>query len=709
MTYTQNDMNLGRADTGGTGEVSGVKVDQDNYYLSLKNGKAIKSFTLGNGGYVSTIPVSDADVTSALPFYTGNPWNAYNGYCWPLGDPKTVPVSMCKMSAFNDPQFMGLDPIPVNINERPGCITLTRLLATAPSSIVSSANTDLHCCYINFIDEDGSEGNVIVGPNPSDSGNMMRFLSEQEAANMTDNALLFHAEQKANSAIVMGSNDSLQLLSADTETHYVPGLGSVDQDNYYLQLKSGKDITSYTVNAECFRASLDSSASNPARPFCAMNSGDNAVINDFIWPLGEQQSVEASMFLGAGESANPVEFNSDSFSMSVNEKSGCICLTRLSVVSGMNATEKNDYKAYITYTDSEGNTGQVIVGPNPGDSGNTLQILDWTEVFISIGKMNIEFPEQYDATWALIYANGRNQVPVQLSLSVADSTGVSIPLTAEDIAAVSSLTCDARNNDISKLGWNYSSPKGEFVRVSYDTQMSRGVTANTIYTATNTVYVSCPRRVKSSITIAYTVTINGVQYSTSTYQNNYNVIKLLHIEAMEEKLLQYRGGSEHGGADTDSDFIFEEEYLGKVYDVGNNTPADQYNYYISMRPGDVLTKAKVFGETNRTHPWTGYTRGSTVGNCFVWDLGNPVTTQAWTRNNESYVTGLYYNVKVNQKGPGVLCLTYLGAKYYASSDGDRFNTPSFVELFDDWGNKGSIALLELGSDLNPRIANGNCY
>ncbi|MEX3172684.1 hypothetical protein AB4M04_11365 [Serratia quinivorans] len=720
--YTSNDMNLVRKDTDRKENINNIVIEQDNYYLSLKSGIAIESFTLSYGGYVSTIPASDTDYYTALPFYTAwshsNP--LFNGYCWPLGNEQTVPVQMAEVSGLYGESPAGMSHTTVTINSQPGSINLTRLSATGgvinSSTFTGTAGyNDLNCCYINFTDAGGNEGRVIIGPNPDDNGNTMRFLTEEEADAITEVDDLFEmASIAAEISNLVDANDSLELLRADTATHSVLGLGDVDQDNYYLQLKNGKAITSYTVNSECFQASLTTDSDNLARPFCAMNNGDS-IVNAFIWPLGDQQLVDTSVFLGAGESGSKVDFNSESFPMSVNEKSGCICLTRLWVDSSMYATEDNDFKAYITYTDSSGETGQVIVGPNADNSGKTLSILDWTEVFSTVDNMNIEFPEQNGASQAVIYANGRNQVPVKVSLSVRDSNNVSIPLTSEDIAAVSSLTSDGRNNDISELGWNYSSTKGDFVKATYDTQMSRGVTANTIDTGTNLVYVSCPRRVQSSITIAYTVTINGTQYSTSTYQSNYDSIQLLYIEAMPEKLLQYRGSNTHDAADGDSDFIFHEEYVGEVKEFyDNNHPAKQYNSYISLASGDHIVKANTFYHGNYVSPdktsyinWGRRSANGKVANCLVFPLGNPHTVQV---DVSYYAQRYYYEINVNQRGPGELCLTTIVNNDIHIDSGELIgNAPCFVELFDTSGNKGYIALIELDGNLSARICNGDYY
>jgi hypothetical protein len=701
--YTEKDVQLIRNDTKTIETHDDFTVDQDNYYLTLNNGNAITSFTSGGGGFISTIPSDDYDTLAAVPFYTAclPGQRVLNGYCWPLGNKQTVRVNMRGSSEFSEEKRLHMAPVSIVINEQPGSINLTRLNVSGgylTEIDYAAAQNDLNNCYIHFIDEYGNEGDVIVGPNPDDNGDTMSLLTEQEG-----------------NETVVDSNDSLDLLKVNTATHSVPGLGEVDQDNYYLQLKNGKAITSYTVNSECFQASLTTDSDNLARPFCAMNNGDS-IVNAFIWPLGDQQLVDTSVFLGAGESGSKVEFNSDSFPMSVNEKPGCICLTRLSVASSMYTTEDNDFKAYITYTDSSGETGQVIVGLTSHNDGNYMQILDWTDVFSTVDNMNIEFPEQFGASQAVIYANGRNQVPVKFSLSLRDSNNVSIPLTSEDIAAVSSLTSDGLNKDIGELGWRYSSTKGDFVNASYDTQMSRGITANTIYTGTNVVYVSCPRRVQSSITIAYTVTINDVQYSTSTYQSNYNSVQLLHIVAQAEKLLQYRGSYEHDGADSDSDFIFQEEFVGSIPPVNGGHNCEQYNYYISLSSGKNIVKANIIPDSKLqtekmySRPWAIRT-GGTIINAFVWPLGDLRTVYAYPLKQISpvLVFGPYYKVNVSQRGAGVLCLTKVWLKGYGTTVGNNDHTPAFVELFDEFGNKGTIALLEIKSTLAVEISNGDYY
>ncbi|CAI1723634.1 Uncharacterised protein [Serratia quinivorans] len=676
-------------------------IDQDNYYLKLKSGKAIKSYTLNAECYQGALNTDL--VNPARPFSTGgNGDNVINAFIWPLGTQQLAATSMFRDAGEFGVPLRADDNFTMSVNEKPGCICLTRLSVTN----TTHANQDNYYATITYTDSDNNTSDVTLWQNPVDGGNTLLIWD--------DSAMLDSAKAAADKAVVVDSNSEFDLYEADIATFPVSSLGDVDQDNYYLQLKNGKAITSYTVNSECFQASLTTDSDNLARPFCAMNNGDS-IVNAFIWPLGDQQLVDTSVFLGAGESGSKVDFNSESFPMSVNEKSGCICLTRLWVDSSMYATEDNDFKAYITYTDSSGETGQVIVGPNADNSGKTLSILDWTEVFSTVDNMNIEFPEQNGASQAVIYANGRNQVPVKVSLSVRDSNNVSIPLTSEDIAAVSSLTSDGRNNDISELGWNYSSTKGDFVKATYDTQMSRGVTANTIDTGTNLVYVSCPRRVQSSITIAYTVTINGTQYSTSTYQSNYDSIQLLYIEAMPEKLLQYRGSNTHDAADGDSDFIFHEEYVGEVKEFyDNNHPAKQYNSYISLASGDHIVKANTFYHGNYVSPdktsyinWARRSANGKVANCLVFPLGNPHTVKV---DVSYYAQRYYYEINVNQRGPGELCLTTIVNNDIHIDSGELIgNAPIFVELFDTSGNKGYIALIELDGNLSAQICNGDYY
>lgn len=682
-------------------------VDQDNYILRLADNRTIVSYTLDSDCNQAGLQGTWSDTK---PFYVAQGSTTQNGFIWPLSSKSYEDVVMWSElpTETSNGGLLSAGIFNIPVNTYPGCIFLTRMSA---SNNIWPVSDDLHLARISYVDVYGNEGTVVVGPNPDNYGNTIKILNEQEIEDIENSEKLKAAAAAAANAEVWSRNGDAELLHADIQTHEVPGLGSVVQDNYYLQLKSGKAITSYTLNAECYQSPLTNDVNNPARPFCTTPWNGNA-LNGFIWPLGAQQSVATSMFSGNGEFGYPLGTDDSVFSMSVNEKPGCICLTRLAVDSEAFVNEAY-YNAYITYTDSDGNTGKVILGISP--SNKTLSILDWTEVVASVANMTLTFPEQYGATVAQIYANGVNQVPVSYSLSVADSTNVSIPVTDAEVQAVSSLVNNGSNLDIrSASGWQYSDEPGDFVLAAYNTQ-SGASRVSTVYSAGGTLYVSCARRHKTALTLAYAVTINGKVYSTASDSAAYAPVILLDILAEAEIVYQYRGGHGPNASASNSDFDFT-YVASKTNTSGVGLKATYWNYYISFKDGTPLTKAVIkpdnlavpvyysFFGSKWPLPWAiaEYGHYTHVENAYVWPLGEKQTVQVVACNNlnpPGPVSGEAWTITINEKGPGQLCLTEIN--FAMTWNTYRMATQSqnrYVELYDKWGNKGVIGLRHMNPE-----------
>lgn len=106
IRYTLSDINFSRKDSSHTGPFpDGVIIDQDNYYLSLKNGNHIVSVEWMYG----SMNVFAQDGSHQL-------------YAWPLDAGQTQTLSVQSATT--------TDNYEITVNDQPGAVTFTRILAT---------------------------------------------------------------------------------------------------------------------------------------------------------------------------------------------------------------------------------------------------------------------------------------------------------------------------------------------------------------------------------------------------------------------------------------------------------------------------------------------------------------------------------------------------------------------------------------------------
>lgn len=512
MTYTKNDVTLSSENTS-TITLTTPSVDQDNYFLKLNNGQRIVSYDVSNAGECEQASLSDG---VAKPFYTTNS-NANgncSGFIWPMSDaPEEVTSSMYTTPGYNAEAYG--DTFTIKVNQKPNEICLTRL---AQQNSDTGATNEKISADIVFYDENYDRYTATLSP--SEDGNKIVLQTSSSA--------------------------SIELYSENTATIAFESK-KIDQDNYFLQLKNGKKIKSYSVNKQCAVGDLNSSESSPAESFYVGCSAGKDINNGFIWPLGGASEVFVTMYtaLATGETKAIPLYNP--FKIKVNQREGAICLTRL-LKNGAGEAKNNFYYAYISFTDEDGVTGQVIVGPDKSNnSGLTMKVLNVQDVFGTYSMMNLEFSESLNSSSATIYGNTRNQVPVTVRLAATDDSlaTVDIPLTKEDVFALTTLVDDGNNKNLIRSQtvsstdnspWYYTTTESEYVIAEYSgSNAVKSVTpmaSGDVYT-TAVYYVWA--KSQSSVSVCLQSIINGKTYTTSSRNDNYAQDSLINIKALSQR------------------------------------------------------------------------------------------------------------------------------------------------------------------------------
>lgn len=173
-----------------------------NNYLTLKNGKNIKTFSVNQECHLS-----DPSAVPALPFSViGTGAVLQNAFLWAPGSQQQATIEANTSSASNSNSEytnpFGVQ-IPVDVNDYPGAICAS-LLQLDNSSVI---NKQYFYAYINFVDEDGVEGNVILGLNPDEDANTLSLMSWEDVFGaFTEMDLVFTGNTSASSASIYANN-----------------------------------------------------------------------------------------------------------------------------------------------------------------------------------------------------------------------------------------------------------------------------------------------------------------------------------------------------------------------------------------------------------------------------------------------------------------------------------------------------------------------
>jgi hypothetical protein len=343
----------------------------------------------------------------------------------------------------------------------------------------------------------------------------------------------------------------------------------------------------------------------------------------------------------------------------------------------------------------------------------------------SVTYLDIAFADSTRAVSAEFYANSKGRIPVVLTLGCVDAEGNDLIITSfadAGLHIVKSSYNEVVPFDDNKSTWFISESANEFTSANYSS-LNRAVLAPTdqfnlegvIPVNSYVVYLSARNAAQVAASFYVSVTAgNGMVYSTSATDSNYEGVMQLNVTGKAAKQLNYSGDSVGSkGSVTNStpsqggDFVFSRETIGYISsDKGGN--ASYYNYYLRMIDG-IIAKVE-FNKGGDLDDIYSYSSNSNVKsyrpysfkaldhiyNHFVWGPGlhsenelvsiypcNDIESDEVLHNN-----GKKYQFNICREGVSSLCFTRLECNESSKEDGKTWTNELYV--YDQYGNHGTV-------------------